>query len=135
MLLSIKNVVQLSLWLLVHPLLIALAAGMLHWLLVCFCSLFDIQLCILSSAWCELHSWNCMRVIHTMPEVQAPRKQRASQALVLELQVPVIYGFGHGLSYTDLQYSSLRVSAEPLSSASGAGSYNVSVDVRNAGRC
>lgn len=51
------------------------------------------------------------------------------------LQVPVIYGFGHGLSYTELRYSSLHVSAAPLSSASAAGSYNVSVDVRNAGRC
>ena len=51
------------------------------------------------------------------------------------LQVPVIYSFGHGLSYTELQYSSLRVSAEPLNSASAAGSYNVSVDVRNAGKC
>lgn len=51
------------------------------------------------------------------------------------LQVPVTYGFGHGLSYTELQYSSLRVSAEPLSSASAAATFNVSVDVRNAGRC
>ena len=77
-----------------------------------------------------LHGGTCKLLRFQVPHKQ----QRTSRLLRPWLQVPVIYGFGHGLSYTELQYSSLRVSAEPLDSAS-ASSYNVSVDVRNTGRC
>ena len=57
------------------------------------------------------------------------------QASLPCLKVPVIYAFGHGLSYTEWQYSGLRVSAGPLSAAGAAGDHEVSVDVdvRNVG--